>query len=75
MFSDIHEESMCKLETELAALRAQLAAARVAVEALAPYKHTQLKCSPREGCYCGADAANAARTEARRALGLEVGDV
>ena len=61
------------LLARVAELESRLEAARVAVEKLPKYRHTQLRCSPRGGCYCSADAANAARTEARRALELEVG--
>ena len=70
------------LRARVPELEAQLAAARVAVDALPQYPHhdscksraTYLLRNPpiKAGCDCGADEANAARTEARRALGLEV---
>lgn len=72
MFRDIHEESMCELEAELAALRAQLAAARVAVEELPDYYHESscsIECG-HEGCDCPAEYGNEKRCAARRALGL-----
>lgn len=52
-------------------LKVVVEAARVAVEKLPPYPHTQLQCSPREGCHCTSAASNTARSEARSALGLE----
>lgn len=59
------------LIAEVERLQAALAAARVAAGNLPPYPHTQLRCSPSEGCHCTSDASNTARIEARRALGLE----
>ena len=50
-------------------LQGQLAAYRLAVEAL-PELHPE-RCANGHQCHCGAVKANKARTEARRAVGLE----
>ena len=60
-------------DAELDRLTAQLAAARVAVEALPTYYHEAscgIECGHKD-CDCPAEYGETKRTEARRAVGLE----
>lgn len=67
-----HDDLAEHLADRIAELEAQCAAARVAVEKIGGFYHRRA-CATEVflPCNCGAAASNAARTEARRALGLE----
>ena len=66
------QADLAALRESNAALQAQLDAARVAVEKLPELQPE--RCANGFQCHCGARAANAARSEARRALKLKVGE-